>query len=138
MLPVSLDCPCLIVPSVFSNVYLPVSLDCPCFIAPSVFSNVYLPVSLDCPCLIVPSVFSNVYQLTFSLIDRKHELLSLLLESSSLPFHNHHIYCKYFNSILPQFSSSQICIFRNFDYLFFVIVCWLLVCLFVCLFNPWV
>jgi hypothetical protein len=27
---------------------LPVSLDCPFLIAPSVFSNVYLPVSLDC------------------------------------------------------------------------------------------
>jgi hypothetical protein len=40
---------------------LPVSLDCPFFIAPSVFSNVYLSVSLDCPFLIDPSVFSNVY-----------------------------------------------------------------------------
>jgi len=39
---------------------LPVSLDCPVFIAPSVFSNVYF-VSLDCPVLIAPSVFSNVY-----------------------------------------------------------------------------
>ena len=61
MLPVSLDCPFLIAPSVFSHIYLscvvypmlPVSLDCP----PSVFSNMYLscvlctlccPVSLDC------------------------------------------------------------------------------------------
>jgi hypothetical protein len=45
---------------------LPVSLDCPLLIAPMVFSNVYLvypmlPVSLDCPLLIVPMVFSNVY-----------------------------------------------------------------------------
>jgi hypothetical protein len=40
---------------------LPVSLDCPFLIAPSVFSNVYLSVSLDCPFLIAPSVFSNVY-----------------------------------------------------------------------------
>jgi hypothetical protein len=54
MLPVSLDCPLFIVPSVFSNVYLPVSLDCPLFIVPSVFSNIYLPVYLDCPLLIVP------------------------------------------------------------------------------------
>ena len=85
MLPVSMDCPFLIAPSVFSNVYcvsyvasfsglsifdcpsvfsnvyLPVSLDCPFLIASSVFSNVYLPVSLDCPFLIAPSVFSNVY-----------------------------------------------------------------------------
>ena len=61
VLPVSLDCPYLIAPSVFSNVYLPVSLDCPYLIAPSVFSNVYLPVSLYCPYLIAPSVFSNVY-----------------------------------------------------------------------------
>jgi hypothetical protein len=61
LLPVSLDCPFLIDPSVFSNVYLPVSLDCPFLIAPSVFSNVYLPVSLECPFLITPSVFSNVY-----------------------------------------------------------------------------
>ena len=60
MLPVSLDCPFLIVHSVFSNVYLPVSLDCPFLIDSSVFSNVYLPVSLDCPFLIDPSVFSNV------------------------------------------------------------------------------
>jgi hypothetical protein len=43
MLPVSLDCPFLIAPSVFSNIVysmLPVSLDCPFFIAPSVFSNI--------------------------------------------------------------------------------------------------
>ena len=46
------------------------SLDCPFLIAPSVFSNVYfrsvscvpvLPMVLDCPFLIAPSVFSNVY-----------------------------------------------------------------------------
>jgi len=46
MLPVSVDCPFLIAPSVFSNVkgqtMLPVSVDCPFLIAPSVFSNVYL------------------------------------------------------------------------------------------------
>jgi hypothetical protein len=45
-------CPCLITPSVFSNVYLPwmylikfvcIYWWCPCLIAPSVFSNVYLP-----------------------------------------------------------------------------------------------
>jgi hypothetical protein len=47
MLPFSLDCPLLIAPMVFSNVYLvysmlPVSLDCPLLIAPMVFSNVYL------------------------------------------------------------------------------------------------
>jgi hypothetical protein len=47
MLPVSLDCPLLIAPMVFSNVYLlypmlPVSLDCPLLIAPMVFSSVYL------------------------------------------------------------------------------------------------
>ena len=81
MLSVSLDCPFLIVPSVFSNVYsccqylwivnslfpvgfrqrlfmLPVSLDCPSLIAPSVFSNVYS----CCQCLLIaPSIFSNVY-----------------------------------------------------------------------------
>jgi hypothetical protein len=39
--PVSLDCSLLIVPSIFSNVYLSVSLDCPFLTAPSVFSNVY-------------------------------------------------------------------------------------------------
>jgi hypothetical protein len=131
MLPVSLDCPLLIAPSVFSNVYLScvsyvasfsglsfvdcpfgilyhlfvlclvysmlsVSLDCPFVIAPLVFSNIYLscvlctlccqflwivlywlplwyslsficpvylmlPVSLDCPFLIAPLVFSNIY-----------------------------------------------------------------------------
>jgi hypothetical protein len=60
MLPVSLDCPLLIAPMVFSNVYLvypmlPVSLDCPLLIAPMVFSNVYLVTSfsrlsfVDCP-----------------------------------------------------------------------------------------
>jgi hypothetical protein len=48
MLPVSMDCPFLIAPSVFSNVYLScvpyvVSFsECPCLIAHSVFSNVYL------------------------------------------------------------------------------------------------
>ena len=47
MLPVSLDCPLLIAPMVFSNVYLvypmlPVSLDCPLLISPMAFSNVYL------------------------------------------------------------------------------------------------
>jgi hypothetical protein len=52
MLPVSLDCPFLIIPSVFS-----VSLDCPFLITPSVFS-----VSLDCPFLITLSVFSYVYR----------------------------------------------------------------------------
>jgi hypothetical protein len=47
---------------------LPVTLDFPFFIAPSVFSNVYfrlvyllLPVILDFLFLIAPSVFSNVY-----------------------------------------------------------------------------
>ena len=38
-----------------------VSLDCPFLIAPSVFSNVFITVSLDCPFLIVASVFSRVY-----------------------------------------------------------------------------
>ena len=47
MLPVSVDCLFLIVPSVFSNVYL----SC----VPNVTSVV------DCLILIVPSVFSNVY-----------------------------------------------------------------------------
>ena len=79
VLPVSLDCPFLIVPSisltfifVLCLVYaaLPVSLDCPFLIVPSVSLTfifvlclVYpaLPVSLDCPFLIAPSVFSNVY-----------------------------------------------------------------------------
>jgi hypothetical protein len=61
LLPVSLDCPFLIAPSVFSNVYLPVSLECPFLIVSSVFSNVYLPVSLECSFLIASSVFSNVY-----------------------------------------------------------------------------
>ena len=71
VLPVSLDCPPLIAPSVFSNVYclclvypmLPVSLDCRLLISPSVFSNVYclclvypmLPVSMNCSLLIAPS-----------------------------------------------------------------------------------
>jgi hypothetical protein len=78
MLPVSLYCPFLIAPSVFSNVYLScvlctlcchflwivhfwlplrysLTFICPCFVYPM------LPVSLYCPFLIVPSVFSNVY-----------------------------------------------------------------------------
>jgi hypothetical protein len=73
---VSQDCPFLIAPSVFSNVYfcpvacvpgLPVARDCPFLIAPSVFSNVYFrpagvaSVSGLCPFLIDPSVFSKVY-----------------------------------------------------------------------------
>ena len=48
----SLDCPFLIAPSVFSNVFITVSLDCPFLIAPSVFSNVFITMSLDCPFLI--------------------------------------------------------------------------------------
>ena len=52
MLPVSLDCPFLIVPSVFSNVYL----SCVHYVAS--FSGLSI---FDCPCLIVLSVFSNVY-----------------------------------------------------------------------------
>jgi hypothetical protein len=79
MLLVSLHCPFLIAPSVFSSVYSPlclvwsmlsVSLHCPFLIATSVFSSVYSPlclvwsmlsVSLHCPFLIAPSVFSSVY-----------------------------------------------------------------------------
>ena len=44
----------------------PVSLDFPCLIAPSVVSNVYLPVSLDCLFLIGPSILSNIYVASFS------------------------------------------------------------------------
>ena len=75
VLPVVLDCPFLIAPSVFSNVYFrPVS----CVPGATIVSGlplryfltfifvlclVYLvlPVVLDCPFLIAPSVFSNVY-----------------------------------------------------------------------------
>ena len=53
MLPVSLDCPFLIAPSVFLNVYLHKHS----IIAPSVFSNVYL----HKHSIIAPSVFSNIY-----------------------------------------------------------------------------
>jgi hypothetical protein len=41
---------------------LPVSVDCPFLIGPSVFSNVYLYVSLDFPLLIVTSVFLAINQ----------------------------------------------------------------------------
>jgi len=41
---------------------IPVSLDCPFLIGPSVFSNVCLYVSLDCPLLIVTSVFLAINQ----------------------------------------------------------------------------
>jgi hypothetical protein len=61
MMPVSLDCPFLIAPSVFSSVYLsfvysmmPVSLDCPFLIAPTVFSNVYL------SCVLYDASFSGL------------------------------------------------------------------------------
>ena len=57
MIPVSLDCPFLIGPSVFSNVYLLSSLSC-ALLFPK------LPVSLDCIFLIAPSNFSNVYLLS--------------------------------------------------------------------------
>ena len=76
----ALDCTFLIVPSVFSNVYLSVSLDCPFLIAPSISCAQSWQCSglsiLDCSfnlvCLkltvlwivhfvIVPSVFSSVY-----------------------------------------------------------------------------
>ena len=51
MLPVSLDCPFLIAPCVFSNVCFVLDL-CPVY--------PMLPVSQDCPFLIACSVFSNV------------------------------------------------------------------------------
>ena len=90
MLPVSLDSPFLISPSVFSNVYL-LPMVCPVLCISNVasvsvlsifdwplrFSLTFVyylryvmclvypmfPVSLDCPFLIAPSVFSNVYLL---------------------------------------------------------------------------
>ena len=90
MLSLSLDCPFLIVPSVFSNVYL-LPMVCPVLCISNVasvsvlfifdwplrFSLTFVyylryviclvypmfPVSLDCPFLIAPSVFSNVYLL---------------------------------------------------------------------------
>ena len=63
-MPVYLNCPFLIVPSVFSNVY---SCCQYLWIVNSLFPVGFrqrlfmLPVSLDCPSLIAPSVFSNVY-----------------------------------------------------------------------------
>ena len=67
MLPVSVDFPILIVPSVFSDVYLscvpvamlPVSVDC--LMLPVAVDCLMLPVSVNCLMLIVPSVFSDVY-----------------------------------------------------------------------------
>ena len=56
MLPISLDCPFLIAPSVFSNVYLFCLL---VFVLCLVYPM--LPVSLDCPFLVAPSVLPNVY-----------------------------------------------------------------------------
>jgi hypothetical protein len=80
MLPVSLNCPYVITPSIFSSVYFcPVScvpyvaifsglsiMDCPLrysltFIFVLCLVYPMLPVSLDCPHLIAPSVFSIVY-----------------------------------------------------------------------------
>ena len=77
MLTVSLDCPLLIAPSVFSNVYwvefeVKLSMqnnDC----VPNYKEDVFIPclvypmltVSLDCPLLIAPSVFSNIYWVEF-------------------------------------------------------------------------
>jgi hypothetical protein len=55
MLSVSLDCPLLISPLVFSKVYLLQSVLC--LVYPM------LSVSLDCPFLISPLVFSKVYSL---------------------------------------------------------------------------
>jgi hypothetical protein len=67
MLPVSMDCPFLIAPSVFSNVYLScvpyvVSFyGLPLFLLPLRYSLTFiylvypvLPVSMDCPFLIAP------------------------------------------------------------------------------------
>ena len=74
MLLVSLDCPFLIAPMVFSNVYLScvpyvTSISGLSFLLLSLWyalTFIYLeypmlPVSLDCPFLIAPMVFSNVY-----------------------------------------------------------------------------
>ena len=58
---------CIVFLFCFSSSVLPVSLDCPILIAPSIFSNVYFSVSLDCPYLIAPSVFSNFYFIIFSI-----------------------------------------------------------------------
>ena len=44
------------------HITIPISLDCPFLIGPSVFSNVCLYVSLDCPLLIVTSVFLTINQ----------------------------------------------------------------------------
>ena len=57
MLLVSLDCPFLIAPSVFSNVYS--CFQCLWIVLCRVYPM--LPVYLDCSFLITPSVFSNVY-----------------------------------------------------------------------------
>ena len=50
-----LDCPFLIVPLIFSSVYL-LCLSSSCFLLYPM-----LPVLLDCPFLIVPLIFSSVY-----------------------------------------------------------------------------
>ena len=47
---------------------LPVFLDCPFLIDPSVFSNVYLYVSLDCTLMIVTSVFLAINQQGYNII----------------------------------------------------------------------
>ena len=69
---------------------LPVSLDCPFLIAPSVFSNIYLfsfvlclvypmlPVSLDCPFLIASSVFPNVYITERNIFIKRRTLLDII------------------------------------------------------------
>ena len=79
MLPVSLDCPFLIVLSVFSNVYVkeagttyhsresgstPCLLRGPHVALVLVLRSVFYSVSLDCPYLTTPSVFSK-FRLTF-------------------------------------------------------------------------
>ena len=66
MLPVSLEYPFLIAPSVFPTVYLLISLVfCVVFFGFVCLRLVHqmLPVSIDCPLWICPVVFSNVYLL---------------------------------------------------------------------------
>ena len=78
ILSVSLDCPFLVVPSIFSNFYLSVSLGCPFLDDPSIFSNFYF-----CRCLWVVHSCLTLW-LFFQIIKL---FISLLTEGSqTFPF----------------------------------------------------
>jgi len=76
MLLVSLDCPFLIAPSVFSNVYLVIPSSSRVFAFILCLVYPMLPVSLDCPFFIAPIVYlHSIFQFVFRYFTTSKECL---------------------------------------------------------------